>query len=189
MAIMAIKWMLKKARSIAICALVYFMLPRVIDLMSDTLKHIVDGVATPKAIGGAAGTGWFTTLLAQVNHAAPNILVYLSIFATILTIWAYFANRKRQKAKDELERHESIVRNEAVKADQARKAEDDRRKEEVHRAQMEKLEAEKQEAETRAEAQTLFSELMIKKQPDNAENLIEQMADKVINMADKKKST
>jgi len=130
----------RKLKSTVIAISIYFMLPEVIGFMSDAADTIREIIANPKTMGGAAGTGWIATLWESINSAAPDLLLFLSIFATCLTIWAFFSNRKRQKARDAYEKE---VRDR-----------EEERKEELHQKQIKILE----EAAAKEKAKRVESE-------------------------------
>lgn len=170
-------WIAQKLRSGLIIWISLELLTWIAPIMSNTADTIREVIANPKTIGGAAGTGWVATVWESINNAAPDLLVYLSIFATCLTIWAFFSNRRRQKQRDKIEA--------------AAREREEERKEELHRAQITKaLEEADKERALRLESErkhALMEEISILSKKDADPVIIGEMMGKVTRFEPKRK--
>lgn len=165
-------WLALKVRSAIVIYLSFTLLAFLIELMNKVTETAQEVLANPKTTGTIATAGSGTVLYDSFVDAAPDILIILSILATILTIWAHFTARKRHKRQD------AIREAEAAEQSQVRQLEIAKLQQEI----AEKNQAIK-EAEVRTKAAELFFDHMKKKDPEMAESIEKAMDDRIIDFA------
>lgn len=166
----AIKWIIGKIRSALIVYAAIWLTAEITPIMSKIAETIQEGIANPKTTGVIATTGGGTAIYDTITQAAPDILVYLSIIATGLTIWAHIGSRKRKKL--EQEQKDKAHNNELLNQELQRKL----------------LEEQLREVSIRAEAQELLVERLAKKHPEAAEEIAEETLDNIVSWNVKKKA-
>lgn len=157
-----IKWIYERIRSALIIWIGLKLLSWVIPLMSEAAKMIQDGLANTKVstatITGSGGVGFYQTFV----DSAPDVLVFLSIVATGLTIWAHIGSSRRRR----------VVQ-----------------KEEAENRALEKklLEEQLREVSVRAEAQDMLVERLAKKHPEAAQEMADETLDNIVSWKPKER--
>lgn len=165
-----IRWMVLRVRSALIIYAAVWLISEALPIMSKVTETLQEGIANPKVTGSIAAGSGGTAIYDTVTQAAPDVLVFLSIIATGLTIWAHIGSRKRKRLEQE-------------------------QKDEAHRAQMENEQLQKQllqeqlrEVSIRAEAQDMLVERLAKKHPEAAEEIAEETLDNIVSWNAKRKA-
>lgn len=168
-------WLALKVRNAIIIYVSITLLAYAIEFMSRITETAQEVLANPKTTGTVAAGGSGTVLYNAFVAAAPDILIMLSIVATMLTIWAHFAARKRHKREDQL--REQKAQDEAF----IRKLEIDRLKKDIAERDETIM-----EARVRSQAAEMFFEHMKKKDPEMAEEIQNEIDERVIDFLSKK---